>query len=199
MSHDKGTGAKKNQPTFPPLPIPPPRPANGKRSLCREFYVWYVETIRYQRRTHNNVLRHETDKILTEAFRLFCLWNHGGGEETTRNERLRAFVYLYDLYSFPYNVTFYTGPSRISTFTSVYVRVGAHARTRIARAYSNFVANFTTSRFPIDSKSRFREEEIRISPISIPNYRTIINPFPRSFPVHDPWSWKASRRYVGIG
>lgn len=199
MSHDKGTGAKKNQPTFPPpLPTPPPDPPMGNDLFVVNFT--YDTWKRYVINDVRTTTYWDTRPIRYWPKRFVCfVYGTTGGEETTRNERLRAFVYLYDLYSFPYNVTFYTGPSRISTFTSVYVRVGAHARTRIARAYSNFVANFTTSRFPIDSKSRFREEEIRISPISIPNYRTIINPFPRSFPVHDPWSWKASRRYVGIG
>lgn len=79
-SHDKGTGAKKNQPTF------SPPTSNGKRSLCRTSWIRIsrgndtLSTTYAQQRTET----HETDKILTEAFRLFCLWNHGG-EETTRN------------------------------------------------------------------------------------------------------------------
>lgn len=113
-----------------------------------------------------------------------------------------GFVYLYDLYSFPYNVTFYRGPPSISTFTSAEIRSRRACALAIARLlqfrrefHRVSVSNRLEAEMPIrrDDSDGIKPEFHRFL-FSI-NYRTI--GFRVSFPVHhrETCIW----RYVLLG
>lgn len=104
-----------------------------------------------------------------------------------------GFVYLYDLYSFPYNVTFYRGSPSISTFTSAEIRSRRACALAIARLlqfrrefHRVSVSNRLEAEMPIrrDDSDEIKPEFHRFL-FSI-NYQTI--GFRVSFPVHHP-SW----------
>lgn len=84
-----------------------------------------------------------------------------------------GFVYLYDLYSFPYNVTFYRGPPSISTFTSAEIRSRRACALAIARLLQfrrEFHRVSVSNRLEAEMPTRwFRRNKTRISPVSILN------------------------------